>query len=199
MRALVLGGAGFIGTAACKELMRRGVETIAAGRKDRPYGTFTSYRQVDRTDLEGLRGVLDEVRPDLLLDLAAGHVDEIEGTARIFDGERYVLVSCDDHPGRLTIHPHAVLGAGDPTLRIAAYIQRVEVELIPVPRAELPPGASPYEPTDLDGERIRQDLGFEPSALEDCLAEVLAWYRTVRPSHPGYADRAEELKLAARR
>ena len=35
-RALVLGGAGFIGTAACKELMRRGVETIAAGRKDRP-------------------------------------------------------------------------------------------------------------------------------------------------------------------
>ena len=264
MRALVLGGAGFIGTAACKELMRRGVETIAAGRKDRPYGTFTSYRQVDRTDLEGLRGVLDEVRPDLLLDLAAGHVDEIEGTARIFDGERYVLVSCDDHPGRLTIHPHAVLGAGDPTLRIAAYIQRVEdggpvllpletykrpaglawardvgyacalacdlhrdvhgsydvafagvsledlvlaigqavgmqVELIPVPRAELPPGASPYEPTDLDGERIRQDLGFEPSALEDCLAEVLAWYRTIRPSHPGYADRAEELKLAARR
>jgi len=75
----------------------------------------------------------------------------------------------------------------------------MQVELIPVPRAELPPGASPYEPTDLDGERMRQDLGFEPSALEDCLAEVLAWYRTVRPSHPGYADRAEELKLAARR
>ncbi|TMD72573.1 MAG: NAD-dependent epimerase/dehydratase family protein, partial [Chloroflexi bacterium] len=48
-RALVLGGAGFIGVAACKELMRRGVETIAAGRKDRPYGTFTSYVAFDRT------------------------------------------------------------------------------------------------------------------------------------------------------
>ena len=39
----MIGGAGFIGTAACRELMRRGVETIAAGRTPRPYGTFTSY------------------------------------------------------------------------------------------------------------------------------------------------------------
>ncbi|TMC81373.1 MAG: NAD-dependent epimerase/dehydratase family protein [Chloroflexi bacterium] len=53
-RALVLGGAGFIGVAACKELMRRGVETIAAGRKDRPYGTFTSYVAFDRTDEDQL-------------------------------------------------------------------------------------------------------------------------------------------------
>ncbi|TMD09323.1 MAG: NAD-dependent epimerase/dehydratase family protein [Chloroflexi bacterium] len=106
MRALVLGGAGFIGTAACKELMRRGVETIAAGRKDRPYGTFTSYRQVDRTDLEGLRGVLDEVRPDLLLDLAAGHVDEIEGTARIFDGAPRGLHL---DPAAGPVGPHLVL------------------------------------------------------------------------------------------
>ena len=31
--------------------MRRGVETVAAGRKDRPYGTFTSYVAYDRTAL----------------------------------------------------------------------------------------------------------------------------------------------------
>jgi len=69
-RALVLGGAGFIGVAACKELMRRGVETIAAGRKDRPYGTFTSYLPLDRTDEDQLKRALDKVEPDVLLDLA---------------------------------------------------------------------------------------------------------------------------------
>jgi hypothetical protein len=39
-------------------------------------------------------------------------------------------------------------------------------------------------------------LAFEPSAVEDCLAEVLAWYRAAKPSHPGYALRAKELELA---
>ena len=69
-KALVLGGAGFIGVAACKELMRRGVETIAAGRKDRPFGTFTSYVAFDRTDEEQLARVLRDTQPDVLLDLA---------------------------------------------------------------------------------------------------------------------------------
>ena len=65
-RALVLGGAGFIGVAACKELMRRGVETIAAGRKDRPYGTFTSYVAFDRADEAQLVRALKQVEPDVL-------------------------------------------------------------------------------------------------------------------------------------
>ena len=50
MRALVIGGTGFVGVAACKELMRRGVETIAASRTKHPYGTFTSHVAFDRTD-----------------------------------------------------------------------------------------------------------------------------------------------------
>jgi len=74
--------------------------------------------------------------------------------------------------------------------------------MVPIPFAELPKGASPYGPdprrsAGYDLSRIRSDLGFEPSALEDCLAEVLAWYRVERPSHPGYAGRARELELAA--
>jgi len=39
---------------------------------------------------------------------------------------------------------------------------------------------------------LKQELG----ALEDALAETLAWYRVARPSHPGYANRAKELALA---
>jgi nucleoside-diphosphate-sugar epimerase len=308
-RALVLGGAGFIGVAACKELMRRGVETIAAGRKDRPYGTFTSYLPFDRTDEDQLKRALDQVEPDVLLDLACYQPDDVQAVARNFKGARYIFVSTgvypdlDGKPARETdfvplageapggldylngkrwcetalartpdlpwtvIRPPAVFGPADHTLRIAAYIQRVEdggpllvpaesyerqaglawvkdigyacalacdmrkdlahkaynaafdgvsvrnliegiaraigrpAELHPIPFAELPDGASPYGPDPRRAagyilDEARKDLGFEPSALEDALAETLAWYRVARPSHPGYANRAKELAIA---
>jgi len=308
-RALVLGGAGFVGVAACKELMRRGVETIAAGRKDRPYGTFTSYVAFDRTDDDQLRRALEQVEPDVLLDLACYQPGEVRSVARLFKGARYVFVSTGVYPnleGRpareedfvplegdpppeldymngkrwcetmlaresdlpwTVIRPPAVFGPADHSLRIAAYIQRVEdggpllvpvesyerqaglawvkdigyacalacdlrkdlthrafnaafdgvslrdlvegiskamgrpVRLHPMPFAELPEGASPYGPDPRRSagyvlDMARRDLGFEPSALEDALAETLAWYRVARPSHPGYANRAKELALA---
>jgi len=308
-RALVLGGAGFIGVAACKELMRRGIETIAAGRTERPYGVFTSYVTVDRFDEEQLKATLDSVQPDVLLDLACFTPAEIDVAMRIFKGESYVFVSTGVYPhlnGRpareedfvplegnppdtldylegkrwcetalarsrdfpwTVIRPPAVFGPADHTLRIAAYMQRVEdggpllvpvesyerqaglswvkdigyacalacdlrkdltrkaynaafegvsvrsliegiaramgkpARLHPIPFAQLPDGASPYGPDPRRSagyvlDRARNELGFEPSALEDALAETLAWYRVARPSHPGYANRAKELALA---
>ena len=307
----MLGGAGFIGVAACKELMRRGVETIAAGRKERLYGTFTSYVAFDRTDEEQLARALKEVQPDVLLDLACYQPAEVSAVVRNFVGERYVFISTgvypdlhgkpareedfvplqDDPPASLdyregkrwcetflartsefpwtVIRPPAVFGAADHTLRIAAYIQRiadggpllvpretyesqagiawvkdvgfacalacdlrkdttgeaynvafegvslrdllegiaralsVPLRLHPIPFAELPAGASPYGPDPRRSagyviELARRELGFEPSALEDALAETLAWYRVAHPSHPGYANRASELELARR-
>jgi nucleoside-diphosphate-sugar epimerase len=308
-RALVLGGAGFIGVAACKELMRRGVETIAAGRKDRPYGTFTSYVAFDRTDEEQLKRALEHVEPDVLLDLACYQPGEVQAAARHFKGERYIFVSTgvyphlDGRPAReedfiplegdppdtldylegkrwcetvlarsqdfpwTVIRPPAVFGPADHTLRIAAYIQRVEdggpllvpaesyerqaglawvkdigfacalacdprkdtthkaynaafegvsvrdliegiaraigkpIRIHPMPFADLPDGASPYGPDPRRSagyvlDRARRELGFEPSALEDALAETLAWYRVAHPSHPGYVNRAKELDVA---
>jgi nucleoside-diphosphate-sugar epimerase len=308
-RALVLGGAGFVGVAACKELMRRGVETVAAGRKERPYGTFTSYVAFDRTDDDQLERALRQVEPDVVLDLACYQPDEVRSVARLFKGARYVFVSTgvypnlDGRPAReedfvpltgdpppqldylngkrwcetvlareldlpwTVIRPPAVFGPADHTLRIAAYIQRVEdggpvlvpvesyerqaglawvkdigyacalacdlrkdlthkafniafegvsvrdlvegiaqamglpASLHPMPFAQLPDGASPYGPDPRRSagyvlEQARKELGFEPSALEDALAETLAWYRVAHPSHPGYANRAKELALA---
>jgi nucleoside-diphosphate-sugar epimerase len=308
-KALVLGGAGFVGVAACKELMRRGVETIAAGRKERPYGTFTSYVAFDRTDEDQLKAALASVQPDVLLDLACFQPADVSSVIRNFTGERYVFVSTGVYPdlnGRrakeedfvpldgeppaafdylegkrwcetvltrsrdfpwTVIRPPAVFGAADHTLRIAAYIQRVadrgpllvpsesyerqaglawvkdigfacalacdlrkdttrkaynaafegvslrdliegiagalglRVRLHPIPFAQLPPGASPYGPdprrsAGYDLDRARRELAYEPSALEDALADTLAWYRVARPSHPAYANRAAELTLA---
>jgi nucleoside-diphosphate-sugar epimerase len=308
-RALVIGGAGFIGVAACKELMRRGVETIAAGRKERPYGTFTSYVAFDRDDEAQLAQALTRTEADVVLDLACYQPGQVETIARNFRGERYIFVSTGVYPdlhgkpareedfvpltgdppqaldyreGKrwcetvLTRHtdlpwsvirPPAVFGPADHTLRIAAYIERVAdggpllvpaetyesqagvawvkdvgfacalacdlrkdtthkaynvafegvsvraliegfaralgkpARLHPVPFAELTESASPYGPDPARSagyviERARRELGFEPSALEDALAETLAWYRVAKPSHPGYANRAKELALA---
>jgi nucleoside-diphosphate-sugar epimerase len=308
-RALVLGGAGFIGVAACKELMRRGVETVAAGRKERPYGVFTSYVAFDRTDEEQLKRALAQVQPDVLLDLACYKPAELLAAVRNFRGDRYVFVStgvyphlhgkpareedfvplAGDPPDRLeymdgkrwcetllarlrdfpwtVIRPPAVFGPSDHSLRIAAYMQRVAdggpllvpqesyerqtglawvrdigyacalacdlrkdtaqkaynaafegvslrsliegialamavpARIHPVPFAELPPDASPYGPDPQRAagyvlDRARSELGFEPSALEDALAETLAWYRVAHPSHPGYANRAKEIAIA---
>jgi nucleoside-diphosphate-sugar epimerase len=289
--------------------MRRGVETIAAGRKERPYGVFTSYVAFDRTDEEQLRRAIDTVKPDVLLDLACYLPGDVSAVARHFSGQRYVFVSTGVYPhlhGRpareedflplegeppealdymegkrwcetmlartsdfpfTVVRPPAVFGPGDHTLRIAAYIQRVAdggpllvpaesyerqaglawvkdigyacalacdlrkdtarkaynvafegvslrdlIEAIarvlgvparmhPIPFADLPPEASPYGPdprrsAGYELGRARRELGFEPSALEDALAETLAWFRVARPSHPGYANRAAELALA---
>lgn len=305
----MLGGAGFIGVAACKELMRRGVETIAAGRKERPYGVFTSYVAFDRTDEGQLRRALEQVAPDVLLDLACYQPDEVRSVVRHFKGDRYVFISTGvypdlqgkpareedfvplkgDPPPELdyregkrwcetllarepdfpwtVIRPPAVFGAADRSKRIAAYIQRVAdggpvlvpaesyerqaglawvkdvgfvcalacdprkdatrkaynvafegvtlraliegiaralsvpARIHPVPYAELPEDASPYGPDPKRSagyvlDRARSELGFEPSSLEDALAETLAWYRVERPSHPGYANRARELAMA---
>jgi nucleoside-diphosphate-sugar epimerase len=308
-RALVLGGAGFIGAAACKELMRRGIETVAAGRKERPYGVFTSYVAFDRSDKYQLQQALAEVQPDVLLDLACYQPREMAEAIRAFKGDRYVFVSSDVYtnlegkPAReedfvplageppetleymdgkrwcetllarardfpwTVIRPPEVFGPADPGLRIAAYIQRVAdggpllvpqesyerqaglawvkdigfacalacdlrkdtnqkaynaafeavsvrgliegvamamglpARIHPMPFDQLPPDASPYGPNPIRAagyvlDRARSELGFEPSALEDALAETLAWYRVAHPSHPGYANRPKELEIA---
>ena len=308
-RALVLGGGGFVGGAACRELLRSGFETIAAGRKDRASGSFTSYLAFDRTDEDALARVLAETRPEVLLDLACYKPEQIEAVARHFKGERYVFISTGVYPDRhrapareedfvplegeppealgyldgkrwcetllhrlgdlpwTVVRPPAVFGPRDHTLRIAAYIQRVADggpvlvpvetqddrsfvawvddvatvcarvcdlrrdvvrkaynvaldrvtlrELIegiarvlgvparihPMPFAALPESAQLYGPyPERAGyviERARRELGFEPSALDRALAETIAWYRAAGPSHPGYSQRANELRMAA--
>jgi hypothetical protein len=77
----------------------------------------------------------------------------------------------------------------------------VAANIHPIPFADLPADASPYgpdprRPAGYVLDRVRNELGFEPSAIEDALAETLAWYRVARPSHPGYANRAKELAIA---
>ena len=57
--------------------MRRGVETIAAGRKDRPYGVFTSYVAFDRTDEDQLKRDRDEGVVRVVISLESAKADAI--------------------------------------------------------------------------------------------------------------------------
>src|ERR1051326_3847439 len=73
--------------------MRRGVETIAAGRKERPYGTFTSYVAFDRDDGAELERVLGATEPDVVLDLACYQPAQTRAVIDNFRAQRYVFVS----------------------------------------------------------------------------------------------------------
>src|SRR5947208_14611555 len=75
--------------------MRRGVETIAAGHKDRPYGTFTSYVAFDRDEEPQLQRALESVQPDVVLDLACAKPKQVEAMIRSFARHRYVFVASD--------------------------------------------------------------------------------------------------------
>ncbi len=235
MRALVIGGTGFIGQAACKELMRRGVETVAASPTAHPYGTFTSHRVLDRSDPGGLDRVIAQAMPDVVLDLTGARPEPLAAVTRtIFVTCRKVAAT----EGTTVLATPAVMGPSDPSLRIAEVIDRVQAGpplAIPGSWAGRPLGLSwvrdvgyacalacdlrrpldgrafelgfdrltledllkaigratgtameleldeaaawPYEPADLDLEPARRELGFEPSAIEDALAETLAWHR----------------------
>ncbi len=244
MKALVLGGPGFVGTATCKELMRRGVETIAASRRPHPYGIFTSHVAFDRSDEAELARVLGEVKPDVVVDLALTGVEQADWMAEHFGG-RHVLAACVDHiehdPGagrRVVVRAGRVIGGGDHEgNQLTAFLRRLEQSEPSGLREKFsaePPllcwvkdygfalalatdasravegrrydvgfensdwkalstalasalgrrvefvdatDASAYPRRSFDLEPAKRDLGFRPSALEDCLAEVMAFHR----------------------
>jgi nucleoside-diphosphate-sugar epimerase len=74
-RALVTGASGFIGSHLCRALNRDGVEVHAISRASHPeLYNGVRWRKGDLTDLETVRTVLTEVRPDTVFHLAGGHV-----------------------------------------------------------------------------------------------------------------------------
>lgn len=67
--ALVFGGAGFIGRSTCAALARRGMRPVVADME--AGGDGDAFHACDITDTARVREVIDEVRPEAVLQLAA--------------------------------------------------------------------------------------------------------------------------------
>ncbi len=69
-RVLILGAAGFVGPYLARELAEHGAQVVCADRTDGGPAGF-AYRQADLTDAAAVRGLLESVRPDAAVNLAA--------------------------------------------------------------------------------------------------------------------------------
>jgi len=136
--------------------------------------------------------------------LPAETLDQPAGLAWVKDVGYACALACD--PRKQVVHHAYNVGfEGVSVKRLVEGIARamnVPANIHPVPFERLPDGTSPYgprpgRPAGYLIDRARAELGFEPSTLEDALAETLAWYRVEHPSHAGYAHRQEELALVS--
>jgi GDP-4-dehydro-6-deoxy-D-mannose reductase len=82
-RALVTGGAGFVGTWLCRLLADAGWDVVALGRAER---AEPGYVAVDLTRPDAAAGVLDAVRPDVVFHLAAASPQKESDPAALVAG-----------------------------------------------------------------------------------------------------------------
>lgn len=97
-RALVIGGAGFLGSGIVQELLAAGWSVSALGRGNSPNRVAdVRFIRADRTQPGGLAGILGNERFDLVVDCAAYQRPEAEDAVIAFAGRtgHYVFISTD--------------------------------------------------------------------------------------------------------
>ncbi len=115
MRAIVTGGAGFIGRAACAALEQRGATAIAADVAG-PDGH--DFRPLDVSDAAAVSALIGEVQPDVVVHLAALlGVDTQEQPRRAVEvnvmGTQFVLDACVEHGVRRLVYASSIAVYGD--------------------------------------------------------------------------------------
>lgn len=70
-RVLVIGGAGLLGQYVCEEARRRGHTVVATHRGLAPVRPVVLWRHLDLRDDRGIRAVVREISPDLIINAAA--------------------------------------------------------------------------------------------------------------------------------
>jgi len=97
VHALVIGGTGFVGRHAVAELRAHEYEVtvLSRGESEVPFTAETvEHLRGDRTDERDLADAARSTSPDVVIDCAAFHPDEVRTATRLFeDADAYVYVS----------------------------------------------------------------------------------------------------------
>ena len=97
-QALVIGGAGFLGSGIVQELLAAGWSVTSLGRGNKPNrAAGVRFIQADRTQEGALAQALGDERFDLVVDCAAYQQADAEGAVATFAGRtgHYVFISTD--------------------------------------------------------------------------------------------------------
>ncbi|WWW36484.1 GDP-mannose 4,6-dehydratase [Stenotrophomonas rhizophila] len=139
-RVLVTGASGFTGRYVIDDLKKQGCEVVGPGGAAQsapswaaPLVPADAYRQADLCDLDGLRGVLKDTRPDVIIHLAAlafvahGGADDFYHVNLI--GTRHLLQAIDD----ASLTPHRVLIASSANVYGNSSAGRLDESVAPAP------------------------------------------------------------------
>jgi nucleoside-diphosphate-sugar epimerase len=96
--ALVIGGTGFVGRHTVADLLDRGYAVTTMSRGEQPVrfaaDVDIDHLAGDRNNIESLRDAANTYDPDMVVDCAAYHPDDIRTATDVFaDVEAYVYVS----------------------------------------------------------------------------------------------------------
>jgi nucleoside-diphosphate-sugar epimerase len=98
MIVLVVGGTGFVGSAAGRAFKTLGIEAISASRRSEGPKQFARHLVMDRRNESEVKQALKHIRPDVVLDMACFQPSDMEAVTNHFSGRRYVFVSTHVYP-----------------------------------------------------------------------------------------------------
>jgi len=153
VKALVSGASGFLGQAVCAELLQRGSDVAALVRRPGSEPPDCSPVPGDLSDVAALRRVVEDVRPDCVIHLAAEIASQRDASkiAEVnVEGTRRLLEACAGGRPRFVFASTVVTGE-------AGGAQLDEGSALPVETA--------YGRSKQEGERLVRDSGLHNVVL----------------------------------
>ena len=149
MKVLVTGASGFIGRAACAELVERGHEVVALVRRPGSEPPGTNAVQGDLTDADSLNTALARSRPDAVAHLAAeigSQRDAKKIEAVNIEGLQHLIDACKEAGSPKVVFVSTVV-TGDPKGELLEEDKPLPVE-------------TPYGRSKQEGERMLRESGL---------------------------------------
>jgi dTDP-4-dehydrorhamnose reductase len=187
-RILVVGGSGLLGQYVVEEAARRGHAVAATHRGPVPHRGAAAWRELDLRDRDGIRGIVREAAPSLVVNAAA--LTDVDG--------------CEDRPEEAqVVNALAPATLAAAARAAAADFVHVSTDYVfdgtgPASETTEPNPLSVYGRTKLEGER--RVLQVHPDALVLRMSTVFGWNRASAKTNSvtrilQAVERGEEVRL----